>query len=116
LLRRPPLLFVLKSCSSPIIKWATQYLRFSQNIGNYQKRLFSLYLRKGLFSFIGIINWWYKLKFVGSARLATKSQITLPKTVRDILQLDKGDDLVFVQDDNGLIFITKEIEISYPKE
>ncbi|MHA1188093.1 MAG: AbrB/MazE/SpoVT family DNA-binding domain-containing protein [Candidatus Heimdallarchaeota archaeon] len=56
------------------------------------------------------------MKFVGSARLATKSQITLPKTVRDILQLDKGDDLVFVQDDNGLIFITKEIEISYPKE
>ncbi len=56
------------------------------------------------------------MKFLGSAKLATKSQITLPKTVRDKLDLCKGDDLIFLQDDNGLIFITKEVEISYPKD
>ncbi|MGC9778106.1 MAG: AbrB/MazE/SpoVT family DNA-binding domain-containing protein [Candidatus Heimdallarchaeota archaeon] len=56
------------------------------------------------------------MKFLGSARLATKSQITLPKTVRDKLKLSKGDDLIFLQDENGLIYITKEVEIKILKD
>lgn len=56
------------------------------------------------------------MKFLGSAKLATKSQITLPKSVREILKLGKGDDVIFLQDEKGLIYITNEVEIKYPKE
>lgn len=45
-----------------------------------------------------------------------KSQIAIPKTVREELNLEQGDDLIFLQDENGLIYITKEIEIMLIKE
>ncbi|MBN1330503.1 MAG: AbrB/MazE/SpoVT family DNA-binding domain-containing protein [Candidatus Heimdallarchaeota archaeon] len=56
------------------------------------------------------------MKFLGSAKIVTKSQITIPKTVREELHLDQGDDLIFLQDESGLIYITKEVEIKIPKE
>lgn len=55
------------------------------------------------------------MKFLGSAKLATKSQITLPKAVRERLKIGKGDDVIFLLDENGIIFITNEVEISCPR-
>ncbi len=55
------------------------------------------------------------MKFIGSAKLTTKGQLTLPKSVREKLNLQKGEDLLFLQDEKGLIYITKEVEISIPK-
>ncbi|HUT82000.1 MAG TPA: AbrB/MazE/SpoVT family DNA-binding domain-containing protein [Candidatus Bathyarchaeia archaeon] len=56
------------------------------------------------------------MKFLSSAKIVMKSQIAIPKTVREELNLEQGDDLIFLQDENGLIYITKEIEIMLIKE
>ena len=50
---------------------------------------------------------------VGTARLSPKYQITVPKRVREILGLDKGDTIHFLEED-GRIFIVKgpiEVEV-----
>ncbi len=52
----------------------------------------------------------------GFAKLTTKGQITLPKDVRTILKLEQGDYMVFLEDEDGLIYITKEVEMVRPKK
>jgi len=54
-----------------------------------------------------------KAILVGTARLSPKYQITVPKRVREILGLDKGDIIHFLEED-GRIFIVKgpiEVEV-----
>ena len=36
------------------------------------------------------------MRILGSSRITTKSQVTIPKAVRDIFELQKGDLVVFV--------------------
>ena len=41
-------------------------------------------------------------------RLRTKGQITLPKGVRDLLNLEDGDNLIFVVNDDGQIMVQRQ--------
>ena len=52
------------------------------------------------------------MKFLGSATVSSRGQIVIPKKVRELFQIKEGEDLVFAQDDRGLLYILKEIEIS----
>ncbi|MHA1640778.1 MAG: AbrB/MazE/SpoVT family DNA-binding domain-containing protein [Candidatus Heimdallarchaeota archaeon] len=56
------------------------------------------------------------MKFLGSAKIVTKSQITIPKKVREILNLCQGDDLIFLQDEQGFVYITKDVEIKIKEQ
>lgn len=46
-------------------------------------------------------------KALGSSTIGKGKQITLPKKVRDILQVDSGDVIVFYQEENGKITIQR---------
>jgi len=46
-------------------------------------------------------------KVVGESRLSSKSQITIPKTVRVLLELKPGDTIVFIYEDNR-VYIEKK--------
>lgn len=41
-------------------------------------------------------------------RLRSKGQITLPKGVRDLLNLEDGDNLIFVVNDDGQIIVQRQ--------
>jgi AbrB family looped-hinge helix DNA binding protein len=56
------------------------------------------------------------MKIKGFAKMTSKGQITVPKEIRESLQLSKGDYLVFLEDDEGLIYISKELEKAVPKK
>lgn len=56
------------------------------------------------------------MKFLGSATVSSRGQIVIPKKVRELFQIKEGEDLVFAQDDKGLLYILKEIEISIPEK
>jgi AbrB family looped-hinge helix DNA binding protein len=51
------------------------------------------------------------MKFIGSAKISTQGQIVLPKDLREQLELEAGDHLIFLQDKEGKIYVTKEIEM-----
>ncbi|MBD3189943.1 MAG: AbrB/MazE/SpoVT family DNA-binding domain-containing protein [Candidatus Heimdallarchaeota archaeon] len=53
----------------------------------------------------------YLMKFIGSAKLSTQGQIVLPKDVREQLKLEPGEYLLFLQDQKGKIYVTKEVEM-----
>jgi len=38
-----------------------------------------------------------------TAKVSSKGQVTIPKELRDDLEIDKGDQLVFLQDNGNLI-------------
>ncbi|MCJ8223688.1 AbrB/MazE/SpoVT family DNA-binding domain-containing protein [Bacillus sonorensis] len=42
-----------------------------------------------------------------SAKITSKGQITLPKTVREVLELNQGDEVIFSKNENG-VFIEKK--------
>ncbi|NHK32622.1 MAG: AbrB/MazE/SpoVT family DNA-binding domain-containing protein [Asgard group archaeon] len=52
------------------------------------------------------------MKFLGSATVSSRGQIVIPKKVRELFQIDEGEDLIFAQDDKGLLCILKENQIS----
>lgn len=54
------------------------------------------------------------MKFLGSATVSSRGQIVIPKKVRELLQINQGDDLIFAQNEKGLLCIVKEIQISLP--
>ncbi len=45
-------------------------------------------------------------------RLRNKGQITVPVEIRDLLQAEEGDDLLFSTDDQGRVIITRARTIS----
>jgi len=51
------------------------------------------------------------MKFMGSSTVTGKNQITIPQKVVKTLELEKGDSLIFLQDSNGNIFVTVEVEL-----
>lgn len=54
------------------------------------------------------------MKFVGSATVSSRGQIVIPKKVREILDIQEGDDIIFAKDAEGYIYISKEILIIIP--
>lgn len=44
--------------------------------------------------------------FVEMSRISSKGQVTIPKTIRELLNLNEGDRVAFIED-NGKIIITK---------
>jgi len=56
------------------------------------------------------------MKFLGSATVSSRGQIVIPKKVRELYHIDEGEDLIFAQDDKGLLYITKEIQITIPEK
>jgi len=54
------------------------------------------------------------MKFLGSATVSSRGQIVIPKKVRELMQINEGDDLIFAQNEKGLLCIVKEIQISLP--
>ncbi|MBD3193316.1 MAG: AbrB/MazE/SpoVT family DNA-binding domain-containing protein [Candidatus Heimdallarchaeota archaeon] len=56
------------------------------------------------------------MKIKGFAKITSKGQITIPKEVRESMNLERGDYLVFLEDEEGLIYLTKELEEAVPKK
>ncbi|TET27316.1 MAG: AbrB/MazE/SpoVT family DNA-binding domain-containing protein [Candidatus Heimdallarchaeota archaeon] len=54
------------------------------------------------------------MKFLGSATVTGKNQITIPQKVVQTLKLNKGDPLIFLQDENKNIYIA--IEVTLPQK
>jgi len=54
-------------------------------------------------------NLWEQIQVVGLAKITTQGQITLPKEIREKLDLTDGDNLLFIEENNKRIFIDKEI-------
>lgn len=46
------------------------------------------------------------------SRITSKGQITIPKAIRERLNLSEGDKLAFIEDENGKIVITKSNAIA----
>jgi AbrB family looped-hinge helix DNA binding protein len=51
------------------------------------------------------------LEVVGRSVITGKSQVTLPKSVREVLDADKGDFLVFVKDRDAVIVKRGRVKI-----
>jgi AbrB family looped-hinge helix DNA binding protein len=49
------------------------------------------------------------LKILGDSKLSKKCQITVPKHVRDLLSLDSGDLVVFVIEEDQILFRRAEL-------
>lgn len=56
------------------------------------------------------------MKFCGSATVSSRGQIVIPKKVREILKIQEGDDIIFAMDEEGYIYVSKEIQIIIPKK
>jgi AbrB family looped-hinge helix DNA binding protein len=52
------------------------------------------------------------LKTLRNSKLSTKSQITVPKYVRDILALKSGDLVVFVIDEKQVVLKKGEVQVN----
>ena len=52
-----------------------------------------------------------KNSFVESAKITSKGQITIPKKIRDLLELNDGDYVVFYYDENKNVKIGNEKNI-----
>ncbi len=46
-------------------------------------------------------------KFLGSSKVTSKFQVTIPQDAREFLEIKKGDRLAFVRDGNKVYIITK---------
>ncbi len=53
----------------------------------------------------------FSMKFIGSAKITQQGQVSIPSDVRKKLDLELGDYIVFVEDDDGRVIITKEIAL-----
>lgn len=53
---------------------------------------------------------------VGTSKLSSKGQVTIPKSVRDELDLAAGDELIIIGLENGDIIIRKPTLEDYVKE
>ena len=51
------------------------------------------------------------MKFLGSSTITGKNQITIPLNVVKALEIKKGEQLIFLQNEEGIIIITKEIDL-----
>ncbi len=51
------------------------------------------------------------MKFIGSSKVTRQGQVSIPADIRRKLAISTGDYIVFVEDKNGRIFITKEISL-----
>ena len=51
------------------------------------------------------------MKFLGSATFTGKNQITVPQKVVQKLALKRGDPLIFLQDDEGHIYVATEVTL-----
>lgn len=58
----------------------------------------------------------FNMKVIGVAKLTSKGQITLPKEVREALKTEQGEFLFFLEDEEGFIYLTKEIEVASPQK
>ena len=44
---------------------------------------------------------------MSTAKLTSKGQVTIPKTIRDSLGIEKGDEIEFVEDEHGTVTMRK---------
>ena len=51
------------------------------------------------------------MKFLGSSKITRHNQISIPVEVRKKLDVSIGDQVVFVEDKNGRLILTKEIAL-----
>ncbi|MBN1329345.1 MAG: AbrB/MazE/SpoVT family DNA-binding domain-containing protein [Candidatus Heimdallarchaeota archaeon] len=51
------------------------------------------------------------MKFIGSAKITQQGQVSIPTDVRKKLDLELGDYIVFIEDNDGRVIITKEIAL-----
>jgi len=51
------------------------------------------------------------LDLVGDSKITGKYQVTIPKMVRELLQLENGDLLVFVKDQNAILIKRGKVSI-----
>ncbi|MHA1155605.1 MAG: AbrB/MazE/SpoVT family DNA-binding domain-containing protein [Candidatus Heimdallarchaeota archaeon] len=51
------------------------------------------------------------MKFIGSAKLYGKNQITVPKEVVEELDLEQGSQLIFLKDEKGYVYIVTEVSL-----
>lgn len=47
------------------------------------------------------------------SRMTSKGQVTIPKSIRDQLNLKEGDKVAFIEDENGNFIITKASTIAF---
>jgi len=51
------------------------------------------------------------MKFIGSAKITQQGQVSIPFDVRKKLDINLGDYIIFVEDDDGRVIVTKEISL-----
>ncbi|MGC9780504.1 MAG: AbrB/MazE/SpoVT family DNA-binding domain-containing protein [Candidatus Heimdallarchaeota archaeon] len=51
------------------------------------------------------------MKFLGSSKITRQNQISLPIEVRKILEIALGDQVIFIEDEDGRVILTKEIAL-----
>ena len=51
------------------------------------------------------------MKFLGSATITGKNQITIPKQVVEELELKQGEQVIFLKDERGYIYIVTEVSL-----
>ncbi|MBD3189108.1 MAG: AbrB/MazE/SpoVT family DNA-binding domain-containing protein [Candidatus Heimdallarchaeota archaeon] len=56
------------------------------------------------------------MKFLGSSKLYGKNQITIPKDVVKALEVEVGEQVLFLLDQEGKIIITSKVTIPQDKE
>ena len=56
------------------------------------------------------------MKFLGSATISAKNQITIPSNVVKTLELERGDQLLFLLDEDGNLYVTTEVTLPQKKD
>ena len=51
------------------------------------------------------------MKFLGSATITGKNQITVPKQVVEELKLKQGEQVIFLKDKNGFVYVVTEVNL-----
>jgi len=51
------------------------------------------------------------MKFIGSAKITQQGQVSIPFDVRKKLDINLGDYIIFVEDEDGRVIVTKEIAL-----
>jgi len=51
------------------------------------------------------------MKFLGSSKITRQYQISIPVETREKLGVEIGDQVIFVEDKDGRIILTKEISL-----
>ena len=55
-------------------------------------------------------------KILGTTKLSKQRQITLPENAMKRLNAKLGDELIFLEGDDGLVYICTEVEPAIPKK